>query len=126
MRHAIATTVRMRAPCPLSHRAGARTLRSMRLDTKPGLGHQHHGEVYRVLRNGAEVSAWSSRPEAEGALADALAAEAADERARLPANSAAGLEVTASAITFSSGGAVMWRAEYTLDRARGPRAVLTA
>lgn len=99
----------------------------MRLATKPAsAGHNHHGDVHRVLRNGAEMSAWSEREEAERALSDALAAEAADERARLPANSALGLEVTATSIAFSSGGTVMWRAEYAVDCARGPRAVLTA
>lgn len=99
----------------------------MRLAQKPApSGHNHHGDVHRVLRNGAELSAWSERAEAERALTEALAAEAAEERARLPANSSDGFQVTATSVAFEAGGMTMWRADYALDSTRGPRAVLSS
>lgn len=81
----------------------------------------HLGDVYRVLRNGDEVSAWTERAEAERALKAAVAEEVRVERGRLPANARAHLTITDAGLSYAPGGHAMWSVEFSLDAVHEPR-----
>lgn len=97
----------------------------MKLDSKPAAsGRNFMGKVHRVLRNDVEVSAWSEEGEAREALTQAVAAEAALERSRLPPNVAEQLDVDATSVSFAPGGTVVWRTAFRVEARREMRGVV--
>lgn len=101
----------------------------MRLDSKRHEGDNacnHDGLVFVVARDGVEVSAWSTRKEANDAAAEALGAEAMEERARLPANSRASIRTTKLALEHKVASQVLWRVEYSVTQIRDVRGITAA